>query len=133
MAARLNQAQDSLHTSLLEEMTNRNGRWFDTEMDKLDRWADDRRVSLQSELDELDESLKSAKRQARLAANLPDKLEWQRTVRTLETKRDEAWRQYDAASREIDNRKDSLLDEISRRLEQTIIRKPLFVLRWVLT
>ena len=57
---------------LLEETTGRNGHWFDTEMDKLDRWAEDRRDSLKAELAELDEALKEAKKSARLAPNLPE-------------------------------------------------------------
>ncbi|KAB0670091.1 DEAD/DEAH box helicase [Oryzomonas sagensis] len=117
---------------LLDEMTARNGHWFDTEMEKLDKWADDRRTSLKSELAELDEMLKEAKKSARLAPTLPDKLERQRSVRTLETKRDEAWRAYDQASRDVDRQKDALLDEISRRLEQKLEQEYLFMLRWTL-
>lgn len=41
-------------------------------------------------------------RGAILAGTLPEKLERQRSVRTLETKRDEAWRAFDQASRDID-------------------------------
>jgi superfamily II DNA or RNA helicase len=117
---------------ILEEITTRNGRWFDTEMDKLDRWAEDRRNSLKAELAELDEALKEAKKSARLAPTLPEKLDRQRAARTLESKREEAWRAYDKASREIDRQKDALLDEISRRLEQRIEGKKLFDLRWKL-
>jgi hypothetical protein len=35
---------------------------LDLEMDKLDRWAEDRRASLKATLDELDEALKAAKK-----------------------------------------------------------------------
>src|SRR5713101_7873348 len=87
-----------------------NGRWFDLEMDKLDRWAEDRRASLKEALDEIDDALKAAKKAARLAPTLPEKLERQREARVLEAKRDEAWRAFDQASREIDHRKDGLLD-----------------------
>lgn len=131
-AATLDKAQACRRQALLEEMTNRNGRWFDTEMDKLDRWAEDRRASLKAELAELDEALKEAKKAARLAPTLPEKLERQRTVRTLESKREEAWRTYDQASREIDRQKDALLDEISLRMEQRIEQEPLYALRWQL-
>ena len=118
--------------AMVEEMTARNGRWFDTEMDKLDRWAEDRRASLKAELEALDDELKQAKKDARLAPTLPDKLARQRAVRVLEDKRDEAWREYDIASRDIDKQKDALLDEIGRRLEQTVTTKLLFTFRWSL-
>jgi superfamily II DNA or RNA helicase len=116
----------------LEALSNKNGQWFDTEMEKLDRWADDRRAALKAELEELDQEIKETKKSARMAPNLPEKLELQRKLRGLETKRDEAWRAYDAGSRDIDRQKDALLDEISRRLEQKTECKTLFTLRWSL-
>jgi superfamily II DNA or RNA helicase len=130
IVATLDEAQERRRQELLEEMATRNGRWFDTEMDKLDRWAEDRRDSLKAELAELDEALKEAKKSARLAPTLPEKLERQRAARSLEAKREEAWRTYDQASREIDRQKDDLLDEISRRLEQRLEHETLFTLRW---
>lgn len=116
----------------LEALAAKNGQWFDSEMGKLDRWADDRRAALKAELEELDQEIKETKKLARMAPNLPEKLELQRDLRGLETKRDEAWRAYDAGSRDIDRQKDALLDEISRRLEQKTECKPLFTLRWSL-
>ncbi len=101
-------------------------------MEKLDRWADDRRTALKAEIEELDWEIKETKKSARMAPNLPEKLELQRKLRGLETKRDEAWRAYDTASRDIDRQKDALLDEIIRRLEQKTECRTLFILRWTL-
>jgi len=116
--------------TLLVGMATRNGRWFDIEMDKLDHWAEDRRATLKAELDELDETIKATKKATRLAPNLPDKLERQRELRKLEARRDDAWRTYDAASRDVDRQKDTLLDEISQRLEQLIEEERVFTIRW---
>jgi len=126
----LAEAATQRQKELLAAMASKNGEWFDTEMDKLDRWAEDRRTALKAELDDLDQTIKDTKRSARLAPNLPEKLELQRKLRTLETTRDEAWRAYDAASRDVDRQKDSLLDEISRRLEQKTECSELFTVRW---
>ena len=129
---RLDDLQARRQKALMEELTTRNARWFEIEIDKLDRWAEDRRVSLKIELDELDETIKETRKAARLAPNLPEKLEKQQALRKLEAKRDEAWRNYDAASRELDKKKDELLDEISRRLEQKEENESLFAMRWSL-
>jgi superfamily II DNA or RNA helicase len=123
-------AQALRRQALLEETTARNAHWFDTEMDKLDRWAEDKRASLRAELAELDDVLKDAKKAARLAPTLPEKLDRQRAARALETRREEAWRAYDHASREIDVQKDALLDTISQRLAHHIDHETLFTLRW---
>jgi len=130
--ARLGEVASRHRTLLLDEQTTRNGRWFDEEMDKLEHWAEDRRATLKGDLDRLDQELKDARKAARLAGTLPEKLERQRNVRNLETKRDEAWRAFDQASREIDRKKDALLDEIARRLEQSTDDVPLFTIRWQL-
>jgi superfamily II DNA or RNA helicase len=78
VAAALSAAHVRRQDELMGELATRNGRWFDLEMDKLDRWAEDRRASLKATLDELDEALKTAKKGARLAPTLPEKLERQR-------------------------------------------------------
>ncbi len=117
---------------LLESIATKNGGWFEMEMDKLDHWAEDRRTALKAELDEVDERIKETKKAARLAPNLPEKLERQRALRQLETKRHEAWKVCDEASREVERQKDSLLDEVSKRLQQTTEQATLFMLRWEL-
>jgi hypothetical protein len=89
-ASTLDSGQAQRRQTLLEETTSRNGRWFETEIEKLDRWAEDRRSSLKAQLDELDEGFKEAKKSARLAPTLPEKLERQRAARILETEREEA-------------------------------------------
>lgn len=114
----------------LESIVAKNGSWFEAEMDKLDRWTEDRRSALKTELDDLDQQIKDTKKAARFAPNLPDKLERQKELRALETRRDEAWRSYDAASREIDRQKDALLDDISKRLNQKTEQETLFTIRW---
>jgi hypothetical protein len=130
IAVQLDHRLASHRQRLLAETTARDGTWFDAEMDKLDRWAEDRRDSLKAELADMDETLREAKKQARFAPTLPEKLERQRAARKLEEKREDAWRAYDDASRDIDRQKDELLDEIGRRLEQRVEQTLLFTLRW---
>jgi hypothetical protein len=126
-------SQSQRRQALLDETGSRNGRWFENEIEKLDRWAEDRRTTLKAELADLDEGVKEAKKAARLAPTLPEKLDRQRSARELENKREEAWRAYELASREIDQQKDSLLDDVGYRLELQVEQKPLFVLRWTIS
>ena len=113
-------------------LAEKNGVWFDAEMDKLDRWAEDQRRSLKAELDEMDAKIKELKKEARSAPNLPTKLDLQRQLRQLETKRNEAWKQFDESSRDLDRKKDGLLDDISQKLNQKTEREDLFMIRWQL-
>lgn len=115
---------------IADDLMAKNGVWFDSEMEKLDRWADDQRRTHKAALDDLDTSIKQTKKDARSAPNLPTKLDLQRQLRQLEEKRKEAWREYDEASRNIDEKKDALLDEISQRLKQQSEQEELFTIRW---
>jgi ERCC4-related helicase len=117
---------------LCEKISAKNGQFFDVEMDKLDRWSEDRQTSLKALLNELDGRIKEMKREARVAPNLPAKLDLQKQLRQLEAKRNEAWREYDDASRNVEKSKDELLDNIGKRLEQKITKKELFSIRWEL-
>lgn len=117
---------------IIDEASARSGAWFDEEMDKLDRWVEDRRASLKTALDDLDASLREAKKSARQAGSLPEKLARQREARSIETKREEAWREYDKASRDIEKQKEDLLDEIGRRLDQSVNEERLFEIRWLI-
>jgi len=130
VAERIKDIAARAQASTLEEIGTRNSGWFETEIEKLERWAEDRRATLKAELDQLDEALKTGRKSARIAPTLPEKLERQREVRKLETRRDEAWRAFDQASRDLDKQKDSLLDDIARRLEHNVENETLFTIRW---
>lgn len=129
-SAGLDDAYDLARDAVLNVISQRNAEWFDDEMAKLDRWAEDLRTSLRSELTEAEAALRESRKAARVAPTLPEKLERQREIRRLETKRDEAWREYDHAGRELDSKKETLLDDIARRLERTTEEKEIFTIRW---
>jgi hypothetical protein len=116
--------------SILDDMAARQAAWFDEEMDKLDNWAEDKRAGLKADLKELDEQIKALRREIRQTGNLPDKLALQGRARTLEAKRDEAWRAYDAAAKEIEIQKDGLLDQVEERLGQRVSDEELFAIRF---
>lgn len=116
--------------SILDEMAARQSAWFDDEMEKLDNWAEDRRAGLKADLKELDDQIKALKKEIRQTGNMPQKLALQREARTLETKRDEAWRAYDAAAKEIEVQKDGLLDQVEERLGQQVSDEQLFAIRF---
>jgi ERCC4-related helicase len=113
-------------------ISKRNATWFEGEIDKLDRWADDMRKSIKAELDDAEEALRAARRAARTAQTLPEKLSLQRDVQKYEAKRDDAWRTYDKSGREVDARKEAMLDDIAKRLSQTTSSRELFTIRWLL-
>ena len=126
LSASIRHEKDAVITGL----SIRNNEFFDAELDKLDRWGEDRRATLKQTLRELEDTIRAVKREARLAPNLPLKLKLEREKRNLETNRDEAWKEYEEAARDIEKRKDSLIDEVEKKLSQQINQKTLFSIHW---
>lgn len=126
----LDETIKSERQSILEALAARQSTWFDQEMEKLDSWAEDKRAGLKADLKDLDDQIKAMKKEVRQIGNLPEKLALQRKARTLETARDEAWRTYDAAAKEIETQKDGLLDQVEERLGQDVSDKRLFAIRF---
>ena len=62
----------------LDELAARQSEWFDEEIEKLDKWSEDKRAGLKADLKELDDQIKALKREIRQTGNLPDKLALQR-------------------------------------------------------
>ena len=119
-----------LKNTILNDISERNAIFFEEEMEKLNRWAEDKRKSLKYTLKEYDDRLAELKKMARLAPNLPEKIELQKKIRNLDKKRDHAWKEYDAAAREIELLKDELIDRVEARLQQEIEEETLFTVRW---
>jgi superfamily II DNA or RNA helicase len=117
---------------VLAEAETRNGVWFDEEVEKLDRWAEDLKFGLERELKELDAEIRAARKGTKLAVTLAEKLEAQRLVKTLELRRNTKRRHLFDAQDEIDSRRTTLIEEIERRLRMTTTLDLLFTLRWTL-
>jgi F0F1-type ATP synthase membrane subunit b/b' len=117
-------------TDIKDRAVARNANYYDEESEKLDLWAEDKQTSFKSELKEYDDEIKALKKQARNAANLPEKLELEKKRRNLEKKREDAWKQFDSASKQINEQKDALIDELGKRLQQQTELTNLFKVKW---
>jgi len=112
--------------------TVRNANFFEEEIEKLNRWASDRPATLKNELIDYDSEIAELKKLARTARNLPEKLAMQKKILTLDKKRDEAWKEYDEAARDIERQNDALIDRVETHLKQDLHEETLFTIRWKL-
>ena len=108
----------------------RNGKHFDEEVVKLDRWADDLKLGLEREIKDIDQQIRDTRRMASAAASLADKLAHQKEVKALEVKRNARRRELFEAQDDIDKRRDGLISEIEAQLQQTTELRNLFTIRW---
>jgi ERCC4-related helicase len=116
--------------NILNTIESANLAYINEEDEKLELWADDKAKSLRLSLKEIEDAIKEQKKLSRQCANTAEKLKIMMQIRSLEDKRDEAWKDYEDAKKEINTKKDDLLDEISARLEQKEEVEELFTIKW---
>jgi len=122
-----------LKQQIVTENATRNRDFFDVEMDKLEQWADDMKLSLEREIKDLDAEIKLRKAEAKKMLNLEMKVKAQRVIKELEKKRSEKRQMLFSAQDEIDEKKETLLSDIEKRLNQKIGQKELFTIKWTLS
>ena len=115
---------------ILSKISKRNLKTFDIEMDKLDYWAEDRKKTLEEKLKEMDRKIRILKKEFRKSSSLSEKLKLQKQINDLEKERDKEWKEYDIAKKEIEVKKDQLIDEIQNRLKQNITENIVFEIEW---
>jgi hypothetical protein len=121
---------DRMKADVLSESANRNQAFFEDEMDKLDTWASDMKVSLEREITDLDAEIKLRKSEAKKMLQLKDKVAAQRIIKDLEKKRADNRQNLYQAQDEVDNLKEELLTKVEKMLEQKVDQKELFTLKW---
>ena len=120
------------HAATLEEIETRNGKYFEEQVDKRDRWAEDVKLTLERELKELDAEIRAARKDSKTKVVLADKLEAQRRIKTLEQRRNGKRRQLFDAQDDVDKKRTQLIEDIERQLKTSAERETLFTIRWVL-
>lgn len=114
----------------LDRIDQRNGEIFDEEVLKLDRWSEDLKLGLEQELKELDKEIRETRKSAALAQLLSEKLEKQKTTRNLERTRNTKRRELFEAQDAIDERREGLISDIEKQLQQKLTERRIFSVRW---
>ncbi|MEQ1575684.1 MAG: helicase-related protein [Vicinamibacterales bacterium] len=103
---------------------------FEAEAEKLDGWADDLKIGLERELKELDRQIKEARRAARLAVSLEEKLASQKRMKALESERNTRRRALFESQDEIDSKRGELISQLESQLTQKVTSECLFNVPW---
>lgn len=130
--ATLTSVRDVRVRDFVADVEKRNARHFDEEVLKLDRWAEDLKFGLEKEIKDLDKEMKDVRRASALSQSLAEKLEAQKTLKSLDEKRKKKRRELFDAQDAIDQQRDELIKEIERQLAQAVNVEPLFTIRWQL-
>jgi len=126
----LSQHINQLKSNILQENIERNATFFDDEMNKLDNWAEDVKNSLEIELKNLERDIKYRKTESRKILNLKAKVAEQRKIKDAEKRRNELRRNLYQAQDEVDGRKEKLIDDVEKQMEQKTELTEMFTIRW---
>lgn len=126
----LNSQFETIKNTIFDNIQLKNNELFDKEMDKLDLWADDLKLSLEVELKALEKEIKTRKTEARKITTLDEKVSYQRDTSNLEKKRNRLRRELYDQQDEIEKQKEELIDKVSAKLKQQIEIKELFTIKW---
>jgi adenine-specific DNA-methyltransferase len=116
----------------LADIERRNLKFFDEEVGKLDRWAEDVKESLERELKDLNTRIADAKRLSKAAPTLNEKLAYQKQVKELESERNSKRKRLFESQDEVDGKRDGIISQIEERLHQKIQFDPLLSIQWTL-
>ena len=126
----LEQLEKESVNTILSRSAERNSEFFDNEVDKLDKWADDMKKAIELDLKKLDIDIKASKTNAKKIVNLDEKVKEQRRIKDMEKKRKEMRKKLYDAQDDVDKRKEELLERIEAQLKQKTHLKSLFSIRW---
>ena len=101
-------------------------------MEKLEGWSDDLKIGLEREIKEFDREIKDARRAATAAQTLDEKLDNQKQIRALESRRNDKRRSLFDAQDDVDRQRGELISTIEGKLGQRVSTQQLFAIRWIL-
>lgn len=126
----LQQEEKAKISVFTEGIAERNSEFFEDEVDKLDKWAEDVKKSLEIELKRLDIDIKTMKTVAKKVLKLEEKVKLQREIKDSEKKRNVMRQKLYQAQDEVDVKKEGLLQRVEAQLKQKMTIKQLFKIKF---
>ncbi len=114
----------------LAQFLEQNHRLFNTEREKLERWADDKLLASEEALKDTKAKIAQVKRDSRKAPTLEEQSELQNQLRDLERQQRRQRQLIFDVEDEIMAKRDELIEALQERLTQTTDTEHLFTIRW---
>lgn len=114
----------------IAELLESNQRLFNEERDKLEKWADDKLLAAEEDLRETKARIAQLKRDARKAATLEEQSAIQNELRELERGQRRQRQEIFSVEDAIVERRDALIDQLEKRIQQHTETDKLFTLRF---
>jgi len=127
--AKLNESESAQKEKIFASCEKRNAQFFDAEITKLDKWADDQLLASEKELKELKKTI-NAKRAESKKANPQEKLKIQMEIRDLEQKQKKLKREVESAEDEIYAKRSEIIDSLSELIKGQSKEQEIMTIEW---
>jgi len=97
---------------------------------QLDKWAEDMEKAAAKEMDDTKRKISDIRRKVRLAPTMQEQADLQAELKKLETLRRRQQQMIFEVEDDIAEKRDSLVEQLTRRMEQKTERETLFTIRW---
>jgi len=128
--SRIEDALSAAQNDIIKMVNSRNLTFFEEEVNKLDHWADDLKFGLEQSIKDIDQQIKEVRRNAKIAATLEEKLNWQKKQRDLERIRNNQRKELFDRQDEVDERREALIEQLESKLNQKTEVEDLFTIHW---
>ncbi len=115
---------------ILQENEATNQTHFINQSSKLFKWAEDKLASIEKELKDTKAKIKELNRQTLATENIREQTDIQLQIKAQERKRRKIQREIFDIEEEIEEKRDSLIEELKKAKEQTITTNELFTIQW---
>lgn len=107
-----------------------NNAHFNEGRDKLDRWAEDMVQAAEQALKNTKDQIKVAQREARQATTLAEQQAAQERIAKLERQKTRQRRDIYDVEDDIDAKRNQLIDQLTQRMTQHVLKQNLFTIAW---
>ena len=119
------------HTGKLLSMVEENdNNLFSFEMEKLDKWANDIKKSMEKNIREMDREIDELRKAVRKSTKIADRLPLERKLKEVEAKRSSERHGLYTEQDKIDKQKDELIKTAESKLGRTSELKRVFAVKW---
>ncbi|MBF0233390.1 MAG: DEAD/DEAH box helicase [Desulfamplus sp.] len=116
--------------SVIARNIEENNKYLSEACIQLDKWADDMEKAASKEMADTKRKIADIRRKVRLAENMQQQAEFQDELKKLEKLRRRQQQKIFEVEDEIADKRDSLVDQLTRKMEQKTRSSKLFTIRW---
>ena len=132
ISTQLRDNNEQQQATINDNINVKNNDFFDNEMEKLDNWADDLKISLEVDLKNLEKEIKTRKTEQRKLIDLAEKVAHQRETSKFEKNRNQLRRKLYDEQDTIEEKKDILIDKVAKKLNKETVIQELFTIQWII-